>query len=230
MSTLSGPAAHRNLVEAHFPLGASTGYMAELRGDWEAQTASARALSPFAVELSALAERELDALLAYLASEPALPFRYLSVHGPSKGRALPESELVELLAELPDAVDAIVMHPDTLDDAEPYLQLGERLVLENLDARKELGRTAEELASLFEALPQAGFCFDIAHAWSIDPTMAAAGELLDAFADRLRHVHLSSLDEQLHHVPLTPEHERLFEPLLARCADVPWILEAPPRD
>ena len=54
----------------------------------------------------------------------------------------------------------------------------------------------------FEALPEAGFCLDVAHAWSIDPTMDVARELLDRFRSRLRQVHLSSLSGG-HHVPLT---------------------------
>jgi hypothetical protein len=44
----------------------------------------------------------------------------------------------------------------------------------------------------------------------------------------LRHVHLSSLSEDLHHVSLTDEDEELFSPVLRRCLDVPWIFEAPP--
>jgi hypothetical protein len=61
-------------------------------------------------------------------------------------------------------------------------------------------------------------------------TMAAGVELLDAFRSRLRHLHVSSLSPQLHHEPVTEEHEELFMPLLQRCLDVPWILEAPPRE
>lgn len=53
--------------------------------------------------------------------------------------------------------------------------------------------------------------------------------LLDRFADRLRHVHLSSLDQDGHHVPLTGDDEELFTGLLERCRNVPWILEAPLR-
>jgi hypothetical protein len=59
--------------------------------------------------------------------------------------------------------------------------------------------------------------------------MSVGGELLDAFGERLRHLHVSSLSAELHHVPLTEEHEKRFGPLLQRCLDVPWILEAPPR-
>jgi sugar phosphate isomerase/epimerase len=99
-----------------------------------------------------------------------------------------------------------------------------------MDARKRDGRSAEELERWFAQLPHAGFCFDIAHACSLDETMLAATELLDAFRTRLRHVHVSSLSHDGHHVALSEEHEELFVPLLQRCLDVPWILEAPPRE
>jgi len=203
--------------------------MGELRGDWLAQVVQARSVSPFAAELSALHEGELDELGQFLLSRPRLPFRYLSIHGPSKGRALSEAVLVDRLRQLAPFADGIVMHPDTIDEPELYRPLGRLLILENMDARKERGRTASELSAWFDALPEAGFCFDIAHAWSIDDTMEIAGELLDAFGSRLRHLHVSSLSTGLHHETLSEEHEELFTPLLQRCVDVPWILEAPPR-
>ena len=56
------------------------------------------------------------------------------------------------------------------------------------------------------------------------PTLLAH-DLLDRFGDRLRQVHLSSLAGG-RHVPVLREHEELFVPLLRRCSDVPWILEA----
>ncbi len=203
--------------------------MVDLRDDWPAQVAAARDVSAFAAELSALSENQLEPLIDYLSTEPELPFRYLSIHGPSKDRASDEEELVDRLCKLVRYTDAIVMHPDTIEDAAPYRSLGRKLVLENMDARKGSGKTSEELATVFEQLPDAGFCFDIAHAWSIDPDMSVATELLDDFGDRLRHVHVSSLSDELHHIPLTHEHEDLFRPVLSRCVDVPWILEAPPR-
>jgi hypothetical protein len=217
------------LVLAHHPLGASTGYMGDLRGDWPAQVGQARELAPFAVELSVLSEDEIDGLASYLAGDPPLPFRYLSIHGPSKGRVMSEPALVDVLFELSAHAQAVVMHPDTMGDPAPYRSLGRKLVLENMDARKDDGRTVDELDRWFAELPDAGFCFDIAHAWSVDETMGVGGELLDAFRTRLRHLHVSSMGPDLGHVPLTEEHEELFEPLLQRCLDVPWILEAPPQ-
>ena len=212
-------------VALHHPLGASTGWMDAERGDWPALVERAMGVSSFAVELAALDEAELPGVEAYLRSRPPLPFRYLSLHAPSKGRAIDEDELIYRLRALLDSVDAIVVHPDTLTDVAAWRALGGALVLENMDPRKDGGRTAEELAPYFDALPDAGFCLDVAHAAAIDG--GEAERLLDAYAGRLRHLHVSSLDADCHHRPLDPEDERAWAPALGRCRDVPWILEAP---
>ena len=214
----------------HYPLGASTGYMSDNRGDWPRLIADALDVSTFAIELSALSEEELPSLIDFLSRVTWLPFRYISVHAPSKGMEMPEPELIGLLEELPRYVDAIVVHPDVIEEPRNYRQLGRRLVIENMDARKSIGRNADELARYFDVLPRAGLCFDIAHAGSVDETMGKGEEILNSFTARLRHVHLSSLDADSHHVPLTPEDAERFSPLLERCRDVPWILEAPPPD
>jgi Xylose isomerase-like TIM barrel len=216
------------LLGRHAIVGCSTGYMESERGDWPRLVAQAAAVSSLAVELSAVSEPELPGLLDYLLSAPQLPFRYVSVHAPSKVRELPEAELVAILAGLPPWIDAIVVHPDTIQDPDSYRPLGRLLVLENMDSRKPAGRTVDELDGLFEALPQAGLCFDIAHAKAVDETLNGGDAILKRFADRLRHVHLSSLDAECHHVSLSSEDEELFTPLLESCRDVPWILEAPP--
>jgi hypothetical protein len=219
--------AETGLVSQHHPLGASTGYMEDSRADWAAMVAEAMETSTFAVELAALSEDELPGLEAYLAEAPELPFDYVSVHAPVKHLRMPEAELVERLAHLAPRVDAIVVHPDAMDEPQAYRALGSVLVLENMDARKPAGRTAEELAPFFAELPEAGLCLDVAHVRTVDPSMEEGERLLDAFAGRLRHLHVSSIDEACRHVPLTVEQETLFGGLLRRCPDVPWILEAP---
>ena len=219
--------AESGAVAQHHPLGASTGYMADSRGDWPAMVAEALATSPFAAELAALSEGELPGLEAFLAERPELPFAYLSVHAPVKHLRMPEAELVRRLTRIAPLVDGIVVHPDAMDEPRAYRPLGSCLVLENMDARKPTGRTVAELAPYFTALPEAGFCLDVAHVLSVDPTMVEGGRLLDAFAGRLRQLHVSSVDERCRHVPLTLEHETRYAELLRRCPDVPWILEAP---
>lgn len=230
MATATRPEWAESIVSRHHPLGASTGYMADQRGDWLSQIKTAWKVSPFAIELSALSEPELPSLSNFLASGPSWPFRYISIHGPSKNLQGDEEKLVAELAKLAPYASAIVMHPDTIEDPALFRVLGSVLLLENMDARKEAGQNRQELEPLFAELPDAGFCFDVPHAWSVDPTMGVAGELLEGFGARLRHVHLSSLSKDLHHVPLTTEDEALFRPTLERCLDVPWIFEAPPRD
>jgi sugar phosphate isomerase/epimerase len=123
-----------------------------------------------------------------------------------------------------------VIHPDVIEDIAAYRRLGALCVVENMDPRKLAGRTADELEQLFVALPEAGFCFDIAHAAAVDASMDEAHALLDRFGARLRHLHVSSLDEDCHHEPLSVADETAWTPVLRRCRDVPWILEAPLND
>lgn len=223
-------------VQAHYPVGASTGWIgAEQRraGDeapeWAVLAGRARRQYTGACELAALSEPELPALIDWLAGRPTLPFDFLSVHAPSKHRVMPEADLVALLARIASRVDAIVLHPDVIEDHAHWRALGATLVIENMDPRKDDGTTAESLARHFAELPEAGLCFDVAHAYAIDPSLAEGHAILDRFGGRLRHLHVSALDAEHHHVALDAGSEEQIRPLLERCRDVPWILEAPLR-
>jgi hypothetical protein len=216
-----------NAIATHHPIGVSTGVFDRSRGAWSELVSEACRVTTYAVELSALSGDELPGLIAYLNRKPRLPFRYVSVHAPVKNHQSDEATDVRQLGELPLWVRSIVTHPDALSEPGPYRALGTRLVLENMDDRKRTGRIASELETFFAELPEAGFCLDVAHARSIDPTMDVARELLDRFRSRLRQVHLSSLSGG-HHVSLTDSDEELFADVLDRCRDVPWILEALP--
>ncbi len=219
--------ATERALTAHHPLGTSTGHLVELRGQWDLLVRRALDVSTLAVELAALSEPEFLSLCAWLEQNgDDLPFDFVSVHAPTKHRELPEEELVARLRELPALVDAVVLHPDAMERPELYAPLGPVAAIENMDARKPGGRTVAELAPVFAALPDAAFCLDLPHARSIDPTLDEAHRLLDAYGERLRHVHVSSLDGDCHHVPLTADDERDFLPVLRRCCDVPWILES----
>lgn len=214
-------------VAGHHPMGASTGALG--RGDdWPALVRAACRVSTHAVELAAHDAAELPGLIAYLSGRPRMPFRRVSVHTPVKGVAgLADAERVAELRRLPVGVRTLVAHPDLVGDPAPWRALGRRLVFENMDDRKPTGRTVAELEPLLAALPEAGFCLDIAHAHTVDPSMRLAAELLDRFRCRLREVHLSSIRAGTH-TELTADDESLFAPLLSRCRDVPWILEARP--
>jgi hypothetical protein len=215
-------------IVGHRNIGASTGYMASNYGQWPLLVSEATAVSTVAVELSALSETELPSLMTFVEEAPALPFLFVSVHGPTKDREMAEDELVEMMSRLVGRVDAIVMHPDVMREPGHFRELGSTLAIENMDSRKATGQTAAHLAEYFAELPEAGLCFDVPHAASVDPTLTVAHDLLDVHRHRLRHVHLSSLDERCHHRSLTAADQARFMSVLDRCRDVPWILEAPP--
>jgi hypothetical protein len=214
-------------VRDHLAVGASTGYMSARRGDWAALVRAAADESLSAVELSALSEPERPGLIDWLDAEPSLPFRWMAAHAPTKARAMPEAALVERLAQLAAHVEAVVVHPDVMEDPALYRSLGAKLAIENMDTRKPVGQRADQLQRLFDELPEARLCFDVAHAGAVDRTMAEGERILEQLGARLSHVHVSSLDADCHHVPLTEHDEERFSSLLDRCCDVPWILEAP---
>lgn len=128
---------------------------------------------------------------------------------------------------LPETVERVVFHPDTLTDLEPVRALGYRAALENMDANKLTGRTADELELFFAQLPQAGFCLDVAHALHHDPTLELAFELVGRFAGRLSQLHVSVLAADCWHLPLTGAAIATLTPLFELCRHVPWVVEAP---
>jgi sugar phosphate isomerase/epimerase len=135
------------------------------------------------------------------------------------------ADVADLLIRLPARVERVIAHPDLLGDPAALAPLGPRLVLENMNARKRDGRTAEELAAHFARLPEAGLCLDLAHVATVDPSLALADELLAAHGGRLRQLHVSGADPSGGHTPLTTAIVARYAPVLRRCREVPWILE-----
>ena len=138
---------------------------------------------------------------------------------------MPEAELVRRLTKIAPLVDGIVVHPDAMDDPRAYRPLGSCLVLENMDAAKRRG--ARSPLRLLRGAPHTGFRLDIAHVLLVDPSMEAGERLLDAFAGRLRQLHVLLGRRGLPPRPADRRARGALAALLRRCPDVPWILEAP---
>ena len=120
----------------------------------------------------------------------------------------------------------IVLHPDAIFTDSVWLDFGDRILLENNDKRKSVGRTDDELKSLFERFPNARFCFDIGHARQVDPTMNEAHLILRNNQSRLGQVHLSEVNFFSRHDPLSAgsiEASRRVAHLVPE--NVPIILE-----
>lgn len=156
-----------------------------------------------AIELSALREDELSGLINSIDSLDLSQFTYRSFHAPSRLTSLSNAELVERLRPVADKGFCIVVHPDIIDDFGSWRTLGTSILLENMDQRKKVCRTAREMAEYFVQLPESRFCFDIGHARQVDPTMSIAVDLLMRFRKRLAEIHVSEVNWSCRHVSIS---------------------------
>jgi hypothetical protein len=144
------------------PIGFSTGALAG--GDFHAALSLLAGSGTEAVELSALRAWELPELARAASTLSVEGFQFVSVHAPSSFRPDEEDEIVGLLKHLCGFGWPIVVHPDSIRSYSPWREFGSMLWIENMDKRKPVGRSAAELDEIFDHLPDAGLCFDIAHA------------------------------------------------------------------
>jgi hypothetical protein len=183
------------------PIGFSTGAIA--KGDFRR---ALELMAPFrlpAVELSALRLHELPCLAEAANDLDLAGYRYISVHAPSQFAPADEGRVASLLAGLAERGWTIVLHPDVIFSDALWLDFGDKLLIENSDKRKSVGRTAVEMASLFGRFPNARFCFDVGHARQVDPTMNEAYLILQHCGSRLGQLHISEVNFYSRHDPLS---------------------------
>jgi hypothetical protein len=154
------------------PIGFSTGALAY--SDFRCGISMIRASRVLAVELSALRQSELVPLLDALDSLDLRQFSYISIHAPSEFSSSQERVIRDRLSQELWRNWPIVIHPDTIRNFGLWRDFGPLLAVENMDKRKPIGRSAQELDLIFKRLPDATLCFDIGHARQIDPTMMEA--------------------------------------------------------
>jgi hypothetical protein len=108
-----------------------------------------------------------------------------------------------------------------------WASLGKCLCIENMDKRKPIGQTAKDLAKFFELLPDASLCFDIGHARQVDPTMSEAWSILQCFRYRIKQLHVSEVNTQSKHDPISLESVLAFQKVSHLLpTDSPIILES----
>jgi len=174
-------------------IGFSTGALA--KGDFETGVRISRSLQCTALELSALRLEELDPLVKFVTSTDLTDFEYVSIHAPSQLTSALEESVISVLHQMSSQRGwNIVVHPDCISNFAAWNAFGERLNIENMDKRKPIGRTLEELESLFQRLPAAKMCFDIAHARQVDSTMAEAYRIVRQFGPRICQIHISEVN------------------------------------
>lgn len=205
-------------------IGFSTGALA--RGDFRRALRSLRAHACKAVELSALRDHELTELMKGAPDLDLGQFEYVSVHAPSRFMHLEESTAAELLRPCIPREWPVILHPDAIGDHGCWREFGSLICLENMDRRKDSGRTAQELTRHFDALPKARLCLDLGHARHVDPSMTVARHILRDFGDRLTQLHLSELDTRASHRPLSIATVCAVAELADHLPEVPVIIES----
>lgn len=182
-------------------IGFSTGALA--LGDFDQGLALMAARHTTVIELSALREQELPGLMGALDRLHLDRYRYISVHAPSRLGVMKEAAVAELLQPCIEHGWSVVLHPDAIRDHGCWREFGRLLCIENMDKRKEAGRTAGELRRHFHELPEASMCLDLAHARQVDPTLGITREIIREYGDKIVQLHLSELDVRSHHEPLS---------------------------
>ncbi|HEV8524523.1 MAG TPA: hypothetical protein VGQ71_08485, partial [Terriglobales bacterium] len=153
-------------------------------------------------------------------------YAYISVHLPSAIEPEFEPVMFGLLNALP-AHWLLITHPDVIHAPHRWAELRERLCIENMDKRKSIGQTARDLGRLFESFPEATFCFDIGHAHQVDPTMGESVLILEEFGSKLRQVHVSEVNSESKHDPVSLEALRAFQSVADLIPEgTPLILES----
>lgn len=190
--------------------GFSTGALA--KSDIKKALRLSKTTGADAVEYSALRLEELRPLADYLLIHGVDPhYCYTAFHAPSKFDRNSEKEIVDLLKRLVDELNFyVVVHPDAIHDHSLWRQLGNKLCVENMDHRKPIGRTADELSEIFLKLPEAKLCFDIGHAHEIDRSMLQAYEILKNYRNRISHIHASEVTDECNHKAFSPSSLSAF--------------------
>lgn len=208
-------------------IGYSTGALA--KGDLTSAVAMAERMGFVCIELSSLRLNELSGLADFVATHTLDTFRYVSIHAPTDFPEHKEADVVAVLAKIARARSMpVIIHPDSAFDWKLWGTIGSHLCIENMDARKLNGRTVEELAQIFEMIPDAGLCFDIAHARQVDSSMTEAYRIIKYLGARIVQMHFSELGSDGKHYPMSENALRAYRklvPILPQA--VPVLIESP---
>ena len=178
------------------------------------------------VELSALRLKELLPLIQDFHNCPWRDFKFVSFHAPSHFELVDEALVLDCLRVVVGCGIPVVVHPDVIFTPSKWRWIGSLLYIENMDKRKPLGRTQQELLPLFEEFPAARLCFDIGHSRQVDPTMMEARKILQCFGDRLGEIHISEVNTRSHHDPISLYAMKAFQSVAHLIPDeVPVVLE-----
>ena len=212
----------------NIPLGFSTGSLAKLMTAKEA-LAVIHQLGCGVVELGFLRfERIKSDWLDEISSKDLTDFYYVSLHAPKINYGYNEQTRFVFKKILgfnkKRKLDTVVFHPDLVEDFNIFNNVEFNISFENMDNRKELYRTPDELKKLLDKNDKFKLVLDVNHAYVNDESMKNTKAFYELLGDRIQEVHLTGYDKK---------HEPLYQTkqlnIIKSIQDfkVPMIEEAP---
>jgi len=150
-----------------------------------------------AVELSYNSLDRTD-WLDKLTLEDFIDFDFISLHAPTRFLYKNNKETNKLLVKLQNLhkkfnFNIIVLHSDIILDWDVFKKYDLPIAIENMDNRKESGKTVEDLKEIFER-NDIKMVLDINHCYVNDNSLKLVKEMYDNFKDRIVEIHLSGFE------------------------------------
>lgn len=182
-----------------------------------------------AIELSFLRKRELMPAFGMMDTFDLSQYQYISIHASSDLKRRDEEVIGNILYQYAlNHNRNMIVHPNTIIDFDLWRSFGNFVCIENMDARRDDGRTVREMEVIFARLPEASFCLDIGHARQIDGSMKMAADMIREFKCRLKELHVSEVDADGVHRRISSECANDFSKVAHLIPEnTPMIIESP---
>lgn len=143
------------------------------------------------VKMSRVAEEWLDEL-----TEKDLEgFEYVSFHAPkfNYGKNEGTDSIFKKIRRIDNMrkLDAVVFHPDPIEDFSVFDGVGFNVALENMDDRKKSHQKPEDFDEIFSQANDYKMVLDVNHICTNDASMELAKGFYEKFKDRIVEIHLS---------------------------------------
>lgn len=131
-------------------------------------------------------------------------FDYVSLHAPVI--AYGENEETKFVFEKIKRInqlrklDAVVVHPNTVENFNVFSNVEFVVAFENMDNRKDSYTKPEELKTLLDQNSSYRFILDVNHAYTHDKSMEVVKKFYSLLGDRIEEIHLSGYEG--YHEPL----------------------------
>jgi endonuclease IV len=147
------------------------------------------------IRLSRIKQGQLDEIT----KEDLEGFNYVSFHAPKYSYGINEGtkfifseiEKINKIRHL----DAVIFHPDCIEDISAFHHAPFQVLFENMDNRKSLFQTPENIKRIVDENDNFKVVLDVNHIYTNDPTMKLASRFYEELGNKIVQIHLSGYKE-----------------------------------